>query len=129
MVLVDTSVLVDFFRAKSTPATLQLESIIDTQLCITPIIFQELLQGARNDSEFSLLRDFLGTQLFCYPTDAVATFERAAGIYFTSRRQGVTIRSSVDCLIAQIAIDNNLPLLHDDYDFVAIAKVSTLQLF
>lgn len=129
MVLVDTSVFIDFFKSKNTHATRQLESILDAQCCITPIVFQEILQGAKDDREFDLLKSFLSTQFFCYPADPVATYERAAKIFFSARRKGITILSTIDCLIAQIAIDNNVPLLQDDQDYIEIAKITGLQLF
>lgn len=129
MVLVDTSVFIDFFKSRDTLATRKLESILETKCCITPIIFQEVIQGARDDREFELLRDFLSTQLFCYPTEPVATYERAAKMFFSARRKGITIRSTIDCLIAQIAIDNDIALLHDDQDFLEIAKFSALKSF
>jgi predicted nucleic acid-binding protein len=59
--------------------------------------------------------------------DPVASYVDAARIYFDCRRKALTVRSSVDCLIAQVALDNRLALLHSDRDFDAIAKVRPLQ--
>jgi predicted nucleic acid-binding protein len=67
--------------------------------------------------------------MFCYPMDQVGTYERAAKVFFNARRRGITIRSSIDCLIAQIAIENEIPLLHDDQDYLEIAKITPLQFF
>jgi len=57
------------------------------------------------------------------------TFLEAARIYSLGRRQGLTIRSSTDCLIAAIAIENNVPVWHADRDFSAIARLTPLDAF
>ena len=59
----------------------------------------------------------------------LSTFLEAAGIYSLGRRQGYTIRSSTDCLIAAIAIENNIPVWHSDRDFATIARFTSLQAF
>lgn len=51
-----------------------------------------------------------------------SVFLRAAEIYRSLRRKGITIRKSVDCMIASVAIENDIPLLHNDKDFEAIEK-------
>lgn len=127
-VLVDTSVLIDFLRGKTTKATRYLESIVDDGFFLTPLVLQEILQGAKDQKEFKLLKEYLGTQEFCHPLDPISTGEAAARIYFDCRRMGLTLRSTVDCLIAQIAIDNDLRLLHDDRDFDKIVKVAKLRI-
>ena len=129
MVLVDTSVLINYFKGNDTPGTRHLEGLMEGAFCITPIILQELLQGSRDEQEFTTLKAYLHTQLFCFPLDPVTTHENAAKIFISARKRGVTIRSSIDCLIAQIAIENKIPLLHDDRDFDAIAKISALKIF
>ncbi|MBR0100920.1 MAG: PIN domain-containing protein [Treponema sp.] len=55
----------------------------------------------------------------------IQSYENAASLNFRCRRKGVTIRSTVDLLIAETAIENNIPLLHDDEDFVNMARVIT----
>ena len=59
--------------------------------------------------------------------DPVASYVAAARIYFDCRRRALTVRSSTDCLVAQVALDNRLTLLHSDRDFEAIAKVRPLR--
>jgi predicted nucleic acid-binding protein len=129
MVLVDTSVLINFFRGKETPSTRYFESICHGPFYITSIILQEMLQGAKNLAEFEKLNDYLSSQFFCFPSHPVISFEKAAAIFFEARRQGCTVRSTIDCLIAQIAIDNDLVLLHDDKDFEKLANCSALRVF
>ena len=77
-----------------------------------------------SDRAFEDLDAVLSTQRFYPPRDPVATFGDAARLYARCRRAGVTVRSTIDCLIAQIAIENDLALLHNDRDFKRMAKVA-----
>ncbi|QBQ55952.1 PIN domain nuclease [Nitrosococcus wardiae] len=119
MILVDTSVWIDFLRDRDTPGTRALNGILDRDypFGITGIIYQEILQGADSPESLHVLIDYFATQRFYHPLDNVDTYRRAAEIYGRRRRNGVTIRSAVDCLIAQIAVEHNLFLLHSDRDF------------
>ncbi len=126
MYLVDTSVWVDFLRGRETPQVRALEGLLAGEEIVgtTPTVIQELLQGADSPRRFEELRDYLG-DLACYlPAEPVESHVRAARLYHACRRAGRTPRSSNDCLIAQVAIENALVLLHDDRDFDAIANVS-----
>jgi predicted nucleic acid-binding protein len=126
MYLVDTSVWVDFLRGRETPKVGALEGLLAGEEIVgtTPTIIQELLQGADSPKRFDELRGFLG-DLACYlPAEPVESHVRAARLYQACRRAGRTPRSSNDCLIAQVAIEHSLVLLHDDRDFDAIASVS-----
>lgn len=131
MILVDTSVLIDFFKGEDNVVVEKLSSAIErkTEIAITPVIYQEILQGARDKKEFDVLDRYLKTQRFVYPKDQVHTYRAAALLFFKSRKNGITIRSTTDCLIAQIAIENHLPLLHNDKDYDEIAKISKLQIY
>ncbi len=128
MVLVDTSVFVNFFKGTETHSTRKFEEIVEQNFCVAPVVYQELLQGARDQREFDRLDSYLRTQIFCFPLDPVQTFGSAARLFFNARRQGITIRSTIDCLIAQMAIEHDIPLLHDDHDFDHIAKISDLKI-
>jgi len=125
MYLVDTSVWVDFFRNRSTYAVGGFEEILDENIPygITSVIYQEVLQGADSPKDFSALQTYLGSQNFYHPIDPILSYARAADLYSQCRRQGITIRSTIDCLIAQIAIEHKLRLLHNDRDFTKIASV------
>jgi predicted nucleic acid-binding protein len=129
MVLVDTSVLIHFLKGTDNDASRAFAGIPEGHFCITPVVMQEVLQGAKTEHEFVILRDYLSTQLFCYPMHLLATYQDAAKLFFDARRLGVTIRSTLDCLIAQIAIENGVALLHDDRDFDALARVSKLKIW
>ena len=131
MILVDTSVLIDLFKGISNgPANRMREALgHHIPFGITSVIYQEVLQGAKSDKEYNLLRDYLSSQRFFHPQDAVKTYEDAARIYFSCRKKGVTIRSTTDCLIAQIALEQDLALLHNDRDFDAMAPIIKLRLY
>lgn len=126
MYLVDTSVWVDFLRGRSTPQVGVLEVLLagEELVGVTPTIIQELLQGADSPGRFEELRGYLA-DLACYlPREPVESHVQAARLYQACRRAGRTPRSSNDCLIAQVAIEHSLVLLHDDRDFDVIAETS-----
>jgi len=125
MVLVDTSVWVDYLRGDASPQVRALNEFLagEDLVATAPIILQEILQGADSVERFETWRKYF-SGLFCYvPRDPVESHIAAARIYQECRKAGKTPRSSNDCLIAQIAIENGLMLLHDDRDFNAIADV------
>lgn len=130
--LVDTSVWIDFFRQRKTPAVDKFYSLLDTpdNYGITEFIFQEILQGALHEKDFQCLADYLISQRLFRPKYEFESYRQAAYLYFSCRRKGITIRSTIDCLIAQTAIEHNLILLHSDKDFPRIAQVvSALKLY
>lgn len=132
MILVDTSVWIDYLRQRETPATNALEEIMERSypFGLSGIIYQEILQGAVSPEDFDRLVEYFGSQRFYHPVDPVESYAAAGALYCLCRRNGVTIRSSIDCLIAQIAIENDLSLLQSDRDFVGMqAVVSELRLF
>jgi predicted nucleic acid-binding protein len=131
MILVDTSVLIDFFKGVKNEPVRCFSDIVKKQIPfgITSVIFQEILQGAKNEKEFELLNEYLSYQQFYHPEDAVASYEKAARIYFSCRKKGITVRSTIDCLIAQIALEHDLFLLHNDRDFEFMAPVIGLKLY
>lgn len=124
MYLIDTSVWIDFLKQKNTQQVKYFEKIIDedTSFGLTNIIYQEILQGAATLKDFNTLHEYLSTQLF-YEEESHESYQQAAKLYFNCRKKGLTIRSTIDCLIAQIAIENKLTLLHNDKDFEHIQKV------
>ena len=131
MILVDTSVLIDLFKGISNDPTDRMREVLthDIPFGITSVIYQEVLQGAKSEKEYALLKEYLSCQRFYHPRDALKTYENAARIYFRCRKKGVTIRSTIDCLIAQIALEHNLLLLHNDKDFDAMAPIIELNLY
>jgi len=131
MILVDTSVLIDFFKGIQNDPSLSLKEIIRQQIPfgIASVVYQELLQGAKNKKEYKILDEYLSCQRFFHPLDSVGSYGKAAWIYLSCRKHGITVRSSIDCLIAQIAIEHDLLLLHNDKDFINMAPLINLKLY
>jgi predicted nucleic acid-binding protein len=129
VIIVDTSVLVDLFRGRSTKAVRAFEFLErrSEPFAIPAICCQELLQGARDAKEWKLLIDYLASQIWVGVADDRGSHVAAARIYFDCRRKGLTIRSSMDCMIAQIVIEHDGVLLHDDRDFASISEVTALR--
>jgi len=123
MVLVDTSVLVGFLRGDSSAKVGLLQEVLrrDVPFGISAYTYQEALQGARDEAEFETLASYLTTQRIYHLRPEVATYAKAARMYFTLRRSGIIPRSTLDMLIALTTIENDLALLHDDRDFDVMA--------
>jgi predicted nucleic acid-binding protein len=123
MTLVDTSVWIDFLAARNTPQVAALESFIDQRedLCLCGVILTEVLQGIRDDKQHKQTESVLSSLTYL-PMDH-STFLLAANIYRTLRSRGITIRNSVDCMIAAVCIEHKAHLLHSDRDFDYIAGV------
>ena len=125
MILIDTSVLIGYLKGIKGEPYDRVDSLIDRNipLGICYQVYQEVLQGAKDEKEFALLKDFLNTMDFYDLRYGKKSYENAAWLYFKCRKVGVTPRSTIDLIIAQIAIDNHLLLLHHDSDFVHIAQI------
>ena len=127
MVLVDTTVWVDFFADCRAPHVAALQELIENEedLCLCGVILAEVLQGIRSDADYRKTKEYFDDLLFLPMRQA--TFVRAAELYRSLRKRGTTIRKPVDCMIASVAIEHDLHLLHDDRDFDHIAKHSKLK--
>lgn len=125
MILVDTSVLIGYFKGIENPAVKILDSILENKIPygINDFIYQELLQGSKTENEFQTQKEYLETLQFYYLQFGKESYEKAAYLNFKCRRSGITIRSTIDLVIAEVAIENNLFLLHNDKDFENMAKV------
>lgn len=124
MILVDTSVWIDWLRQGTRPATRVLDRVIDEgEIVLTPVVVQELLQRARGEAQLAELRAYFERLPQLMPTGK--TYAEAGALYARCRWAGITPRSPHDCLIAQLAVEQGVPLLHDDRDFEAIAGVET----
>jgi len=126
MVLVDTSVFIGYFRKAHGAPYGKMKHLVDNGLPfgICNHIYQELLQGALNKNEFEVLKEYLGALPFFDLKLGRLSYENAAQMFFNCRKKGITIRSSIDLIIAEIAIENDLYLLHDDNDYVGISHVN-----
>ena len=129
MVLVDTTVWINFFADRNVLHVAALQELIENEkdLCLCGVILAEVLQGIRSDAEYIETKDYL-TDLIFLPMRQI-TFVRAAELYRFLRKRGVTIRKPIDCMIAAVAIENDICLLHNDRDFDHIAKYSKLRVW
>lgn len=130
MLLVDTSVWLDFLIGRPTPARFELHRLIATgaPIAVTGTILQEILQGIRSDLEYRQTARYL--RAFDYVRlEEPATFIHAAEIYRTCRRRGCVIRKPVDCIIAAQAMGAAAELFHNDRDFAQIAAHVPLKLY
>jgi len=124
VILVDSAVWIDWLNGRPKPAVALLDRLLEEDIvAIAGVILQEILQGARGPAEFEILRAAFSGLVLLLPTEE--TYVRAAMLYARCRWQGVTPRSPHDCLIAQTAIEHDVPLLHDDRDFERIAIVES----
>ena len=132
MILVDTSVLIDKFRKIENPKTLLLDQLHEAKspFGISIFTFHEILQGAKSEDEFRKLNSYLSTQKIFSLPNTTEIYAKSARLYFDLRRQSITIRNTIDVLIAFTAIYHKIPLLHNDRDFDFIAeKISGLQIY
>lgn len=127
MTVVDTTVWIDFFRGADTPEVRELQRLIEASedVCVCGVILTEVLQGIRDDKHHAAASAAFDAFLFLPMTQR--TFVGAADLYRTLRRSGITIRNAVDCMIAAVAIEHDIPLLHNDRDFDAIATLGKLK--
>ena len=129
MVLVDTTVWVDFFADRNESHVVALQELIENEedLCLCGIILAEVLQGIRSDTDYIETKDYFDDLIFLPMRQA--TFVRSAEIYRSLRKRGLTIRKPVDCMIASVAIEYDTRLLHNDRDFDYIFKHSKLRVY
>ena len=124
MILVDSSVWIDLLRGRATPPVAALRRLIESdEAALAPVIYQEILQGAASPARLVRLRKYFGSLPFILPAHPIETYARAAELYVDCRQHGITPRSPHDCLVACIAAEHAVPLLHDDRDFEALARV------
>ncbi|HEX6232915.1 MAG TPA: PIN domain nuclease [Jiangellaceae bacterium] len=123
MILVDTSAWIDHLRGLDNSVTRELASLIKhgAELATTEPIIMELLAGADTPARADAL-DKLTNGLPLVGIDPRLDFRQAAAIHLAVRQQGQTVRSLVDCLIAAVAMRHEVPVLHKDSDYVAIAE-------
>ena len=131
MILVDSSVLIDFLEGRENVPVDRLVEVLDRDIPfgVSPLTILEVLQGAATEKDFATLREYLGSQRIYSLAGGFDSYAGAAKIFFDLWKKGMSVRSSMDCLIAQTAIEHDLFLLHNDSDFDRIAKVSSLKIY
>ena len=122
MILVDSSTWVDYFRGVSTTQTGRLHSLLDSEpLAIGDLILAEVLQGFTNNSDFNKAKGLL-TSLDVVDIGGVDIAIQAAKNFRTLRGFGITVRKTIDTLIATRCIESGYVLLHNDRDFEPFVK-------
>jgi hypothetical protein len=117
MVIVDTSVWVDALRGTLNPHTVWLRSgVLRGEVGLTSLIACEVLQGIRNPVQFDGFHDDL-LQLPIFQAVSIQVATQSARNYLSLRDRGITIRKTIDCLIATFCIESGFELLHRDRDF------------
>lgn len=124
--LVDSSALIDFFRSADTDAAVKVRAIIDlSRAATTDVVIMEILAGARDAKHLGQLDSIVRS--FEHLPVRGEDFEYAASLFRACRRSGETVRKLVDCLIAAVAIRNDVPVLHHDADFDVLARHTPLR--
>jgi len=122
MLVVDSTVWVDYFNGIENPQTDYLEKIADqVPIQIGDLILAEVLQGFRNDGDFEKARRALGRYLQVEMVSSALALQSARN-YRLLRRKGITVRKTIDSLIATYCIENEHELLHNDSDFDGYEK-------
>jgi predicted nucleic acid-binding protein len=130
VIVVDTSVWVDVLNERGTPQAERCVELIKSgePIALTDVVVTEILQGLRSEREARVVERYLRS----FPTlhlDGLEDFVLAADLYRAARRAGVTIRKTLDCLIAAPCVRTGAPLLHADADFDQLAKCTPLRLY
>ncbi|RMF24217.1 MAG: PIN domain nuclease [Deltaproteobacteria bacterium] len=129
MIVVDSNAWADFFNGISNPHVGRLEAALENEedILVLPIIITEVLQGFRTENGFRRARRLFEHLPVVHPS--VETHVRAARLFRSLRRKGVTVRGAVDCVIAQTCLDLKIELLSPDVDFQRIARHAPLRLW
>ena len=127
MILVDSSVWIDYFNGATTPQTDKLDTLLGQEnLALGDLILTEILQGFRLEKDYKTAKMLL-TSLTIYNLLGENMAIKSADNFRALRRKGVTIRKTADVIIATFCIENDLQLLHADKDFEPFSTHMNLQ--
>jgi predicted nucleic acid-binding protein len=127
LILVDSSVWIDYFNGKVTWQTDLLDrKLSDELLVVGDLILAEVLQGFRSDKDYQTAKSFLSAMMF-RPMGGYDIAIQSAANYRQLRKSGITVRKTIDVIIATFCIVEELTLLHDDRDFKPMTTVLTLK--
>lgn len=127
MIVVDSSVWIDYFNGRSTPAVAALGRLAEADLLLTgDLIMAEVLQGFRTDAEFRRAETIFAALEFS-PMVGRDVAVAAARNYRNLRERGVTVRKTIDAIIATFCITHGYQLLHSDRDFEPFERYLGLQ--
>ncbi|MGB8697904.1 MAG: PIN domain nuclease [Thermosynechococcaceae cyanobacterium] len=118
MILVDSSVWIDYFNGTDTLQTAQLDELLGVELLgIGDLILMEVLQGFRADADYRIAKNML-TSLTVFNLLGLEVAIKSADNFRALRKQGITIRKTVDVIIATFCIERGHSLLFSDKDFI-----------
>lgn len=123
MLVVDSSVWIDFFNGRNSVARYELRRLLDdghTRLVVPDLVLYEVLRGFREERALRQARVLLQT-LHVEPCGGADLALAATGHYRHLRARGITVRSSIDVMVAAFCIENDYLLLHSDRDYDALA--------
>lgn len=127
MILTDSSVWIDFFNGKDRPYVEKLYELLGKEIIATgDLIVVEVLQGFQSDSHFETAKEIFERLPYfslCNKSLAVAT----ANNYRILRKEGITIRKTIDMVIGTFCIENDITLLHHDKDFIPMEEILNLK--
>ena len=122
MILVDSSVWVDYFNGRANRETDFLDSLLGTEpVAVGDLILAEVLQGFRSDADYKTAKELLAS-LTTYELPGTSLAVKTADNYRALRKRGVTVRKTVDAIIATFCIERRIPLLYSDRDFDPFVK-------
>lgn len=122
MILVDSSVWVDYFNGKITRETDFLDTLLGTEpVSIGDLILTEVLQGFRSNADYEAAKELLAS-LTTYDLLGASLAVKTADNYRALRRRGITVRKTIDTIIATFCIERRTPLLYSDRDFDPFVK-------
>ena len=126
MILIDTSAWIEFLRDTASTTCDRVEETLAHDIAVADPVRMEVLAGARSEQHLTQLRRLLarGTTLHTNPID----YDQAAILYRQCRANGETVRKLIDCLIAAVAIRNDIAILHLDSDFEVLARHTALRI-
>lgn len=127
MILVDSSVWIDYFNGEKTAKTDWLDTALgDKPIVVGDILLTEILQGFQNDKDFNTAKKLLMNFPVLDMIGQEIAIQSAINYRFL-RKKGVTVRKTIDVIIGTFCIYNKIPLLHDDRDFAPIEKYLNLK--
>ena len=122
MIVVDSSVWIDYFNGVDSKATERLDALLGVEpLAVGDLILTEVLQGFRNEAHYKTAKELM-TSLTAFSMLGQSMAIKSADNYRTLRARGVTVRRTVDVIIATYCIEQNLPLLFEDKDFLPFVR-------
>jgi predicted nucleic acid-binding protein len=122
MVVVDTTVWIDYIHGLDTPHTNALDhELLHNQVVTGDLLITEFLQGFRHDRDFEAAKEIMDSLIYCDMLGKDIALKSAMNFRFL-RQKGITVRKTADVIIGTFCIEHNLPLLHNDRDFEPMEK-------